>query len=136
MKKEEIIEKVKHLNFPPNSFIVFGSCPMAAVGIREAGDIDLLVSGEVFESLETQGWKIVMKGPKDNPLTHDIFEAHPNWNFSSYNPTLEELLSRAMIIDEVPFASLDDVKKWKSASGRPKDLVDVELIEKYLASQN
>jgi len=104
---------------------------LAAVGIREANDIDFLVSEETFAKLKQDGWQELHKSSNDIPLTHDIFEAHSNWNFSSYNPTLSHLLSTATTIDGVPFASLEEVRKWKVASGRPKDLKDIELIDTY-----
>lgn len=129
MNKDEIIAKMKTLSLPKNSYVVFGSCPLAIVGLREAGDIDLLVSKDVFVKLRELGWQELDKGGKDKPLIHDVFEAHDNWNFSSYSPTLEQLLATATVIDEIPFASLAEVRKWKVASGRPKDLVDIELID-------
>jgi len=132
MTKEEIITKVKTLNLPKGSYIVFGSCPMAVLGIREANDIDLLVSQEIYEKLKKDGWKEVDKGPNDKPLIRDVFEAHNNWNFSSYKPTLKDLLLNSMEVDGITFASLEDVRKWKVASGRPKDITDLELIDNYL----
>ena len=134
MTKDEIIAKVKALNLPKKSYVVFGSCSMAALGIREAQDIDMLVSKTVFDMLKRAGWQEVDKGQEDKPLTHDVFEVHDNWNFSSYSLTLEQLLATANIIDGVPFASLEEVRKWKTASGRPKDIVDIELIDRYLKS--
>ena len=106
---------------------------MATVGIRDANDIDLLVSEEIFAELKQASWQEVDKGLNDKPLAHDVFEAHQNWNFSSYAPTLEQLLKSAMEIDGIPFASLEEVKKWKAASGRSKDLADIKLIDKYFA---
>src|SRR3990167_4573208 len=134
MTKEEIIAKVRSLNLPKGSYVVFGSCPMAFAGIREANDIDLLVSPEVFEELKQAGWQKVDKGLKDKPLAHDVFEAHQNWLFSSYSPTLTEMLERASEKEGVTVASLEDVRKWKIASGRPKDLKDLELINKHLTA--
>ena len=131
MTKEEIITKVKTLNLPKGSYIVFGSCPMAVLGIREANDIDLLVSQEIYEKLKKDGWEEIDKGPNDKPLIRDVFEAHNNWNFSSYNPTLEDLLTSAIEVDGVTFASLEDVRKWKVASGRPKDVNDIKMIDNY-----
>ena len=131
MTKEEIISKVKSLDLPINSYIVFGSCPLTVCGIREAKDIDLLVSKEIYQKLRNSGWKELYKNPRDKPLVHDVFEAHENWNFSSYSPTLEYLLTNAINIDGVLFASINDVLKWKTASGRLKDLTDIKLIELY-----
>lgn len=130
MQKEEIITKVKALNLPKNSYVVFGSCPLAIAGLREAKDIDLLVSRELFKKLKKMGWKELHKSPNDKPLVNDIFEVHDNWNFSSYSPTLKHLLTCAEIIDGIPFASLEEVRKWKAASGRSKDLADIKLIDK------
>ena len=132
MKKEEIVAKVKTLDLPKNSYVVFGSCPLAIAGLREAKDIDLLVSEEVFDKLKKDGWQELQKSPNDKPLVHDIFEAHSNWNFSSYKPSLEQLLTTATVIDEIPFASLEEVRIWKTASGRPKDIVDVALINTHI----
>jgi hypothetical protein len=132
LSKVEVIKKVKSLNFPENSYIVYGSAPFAVFGIREVNDIDLLVSKELYAKLKKSGWEKVYKGPKDEPVTYDIFEAHDTWEFSPYAPTLSELLSRAVKVEDVYFASLEDVRKWKVASGRPKDIKDLVLIDAYL----
>lgn len=132
MTGKDIISKVKALHLPKGSYVVFGSCPLAVMELREANDIDLLVSQEIYERLRNAGWRKVHKGPNDTPLTHDVFEAHNNWNFSSYNPTLKELLASAIDVDNVSFASISDVRKWKAASGRPKDSADIKLIDDYL----
>jgi len=76
---------------------------------------------------------VLDKGGNDKPLTYNDFEAHDNWNFSSYQPTLQQLRETAMIVDGIPFASLEEVRKWKLSFGRPKDLRDVELINSYLS---
>ena len=131
MTGQEIITKVKALKLPEGSYIVFGSCPLAVVGIREANDIDMLVTDEVLGKLKRAGWQQVDKGKDDKPLTSGVFEAHNNWNFSTYSPTLAQLLKTATVIDDVPFASLQEVRKWKAASGRPKDLVDIQVIDDY-----
>lgn len=133
MKKHEIITKVKTLNLPKHTYVVFGSCPLAIAEIREANDIDLLVTEEIFMKLKKMGWRQLQKSPNDHPLIHDVFEVHNNWDFSSYNPTWKHLLTSATIVDGVPFASLGEVRKWKAASGRPKDLIDIKLIDEYLA---
>ncbi len=134
MWKEEIIAHVKRLNLPKGSYVVFGSCPLAVAGIREAQDIDLLVSKKVTAQLKEAGWKELYKNANDKPLVQGVFEAHDNWNFSSYNPTLEQLLARATVVDGIPFASLDDVRKWKTVSGRPKDLADLKRMDERTRS--
>lgn len=131
MTKKEIITKVRALNLPKGSYVVFGSAPLTFAGIREANDIDLLVSKDIFERLKKEGWREMDKGVNDKPVAHDVFEAHHSWDFSTYSPTLEEILSKATEIEDIPIASLEDVRKWKMASGRSKDMADVRLIEEY-----
>ena len=127
----EIIKKVKNLNLPAGSFVVYGSGPLAILGIREANDIDLLAAEEVFEQLKRIGWSELKKGHNDTPVVYDVFEVHKNWNFSGYNPTLTHLLASAMVVEGVPIASLLEVKKWKLTSTRAKDMADVKLIDAY-----
>lgn len=132
MTRDDILVAVKELGLPPGEYVVYGSCPLAMVGICEAGDIDMLVSPALFADLQQRGWKEISKGEGDKPVTSGVFEAHPNWLFSPYAPTLEHLLATADTIDGIAFANLDEVRKWKEASGRPKDFVDIELIDDYL----
>ena len=132
MTKSQILAKLKSLNLPTDAYVVFGSCPLAIAGLREAKDIDLLVSEALFTKLKQSGWTEFYKNSDDIPLVHDVFEAHSNWNFSSYSPTLSHLQKSATVIDGIYFASLEEVRKWKAASGRPKDLADIELIDKAL----
>ena len=131
MTQEEIISKVKSLNLPNDSYVVFGSCPLAIAGIREANDIDLFVSPEVFAKLRKAGWQALHKGHNDDPLIQGVFEAHDNWDFSAYSPTLKHLLGSATVVDDIAFASLEEVRKWKVATARPKDLADIKLINEY-----
>jgi len=132
MTKEEIISRVKILDLPKNSYVVFGSGLMAVLGIREAKDIDLFVSQKIYKNLENKGWKKIYKGPNDSPLFYDVFEVHDNWNFSSYNPSLEDLLTRAVVVEDVLFASIHDVRQWKNASYLPKHMNDIKLIDRYM----
>ncbi len=63
-------------------------------------------------------------------------EAGKDWDYGSYNPSLKELPETAEIVDGIPFASLEEVIKWKKAFGRDKDKRDVELIKKCLAKRS
>lgn len=131
MTGQEIIAKMKELNLAEGSYIAFGATPLAVAGIRESQDIDLLVTPELRTALVKQGWKEVQNGVNDHPVTRGVYEAHDAWNFDGFQPTLAELQSRALLVDGIPFASLQDVRKWKTAAGRPKDLVDLALLDEY-----
>jgi hypothetical protein len=129
----EIRDKVKRLNFPMGQYALFGSTPMAAHGIREAHDIDIVVSHELYGELEKQGWnkKVLPSGTKI--LVKDDIEAFDGWNYlDSYRPDTATLIREANIIDGIPVVKLKEVLVWKKAFGREKDLRDAELIEKFM----
>ncbi|MCW2763658.1 MAG: hypothetical protein JWR85_3859 [Marmoricola sp.] len=135
MTAQDIARKVNELQLPAGSYIVFGGCPMAVAGIREAHDIDLLISKVAWQQLRESGWQEIDKEGEDKPLVHDVFDTHTNWHIGSYDPSLEQLLGTATFVDGVPFAALEEVKNWKVALGRPKDVKDIELIDAYLSGQ-
>jgi len=136
MNKLEILTAVKKLQLPKDSYIVFGSCPLALLGIRESGDIDMFVSEELAHEFRQKGWIVVSKDEdNDDGLVFGDFEAFTSWNFGYYRPTLKSLLRTANYIDGIPFASLLEVRNWKVAYGRTKDKKDIELIDNYLSSK-
>jgi hypothetical protein len=127
-----IVEEVKKLGFPKGSYIVFGSGPLAVHGTRETSDIDLLVNKNLYKNLKEKGWKEKVFNSGIKVATHKNVEAGTNWNYGTYNPSMEELLETADYFDDVPFANLREVIKWKRAFGREKDLKDIKLIKEHL----
>jgi len=132
MTREDILEKIKTLNFKYGDYIVFGSCPLALHGIRETKDIDLLVNQDIYETLKKTGWKEDEVQGKKGVVKSDVFEAYTEWNFGEYNPSITDLLESAEVVDGIPFANLEEVVKWKQIFGREKDIKDLELIEEYV----
>lgn len=137
MTLDDVIRTIKSLNLPKDSYIVYGSGPLALHKIRDVGDVDILVTKELKRSLKSSGWDERHKGPNDNPVTNGVVEAHDTWSFCDYNPSVVELLSRADVYDGVMFASLDDVLKWKLASPTSdKNNKDIESIKEILSRKH
>lgn len=134
MTGQEIVRRVQELDLPAGAYIVFGSGPLAATGIRESEDIDLLVTEELDAFLLGQGWRRIEKADDDRQLAFGVFDTHTNWRIGTYDPNLADLLARAFFIDGVPFGSLEDTRAWKAALGRPKDLKDIARIDIFLRS--
>ena len=136
MNINDVIRTVKDLRLPAGSYIIYGSGPLALHGIRSVNDVDMLVTKELKAHLKSSGWEQVNKGPNDNPVTSGVVEAHDSWSFCEYSPSLTELLSRADVYEEVPFASLEDVLKWKLASPKTdKNIVDIKTIKNELTKK-
>ncbi len=130
-----IIQKVKELDLPDGSFVVVGSGTMAAFGIREPNDLDLVVSPEVYEKLKQEGWEQKFRYGTSF-LGKNVYEIWLMWDSENNEPNLKDLLKNAHIIDGVPFVNIRRLMEWKKRKGRDKDLTDVELIKDYLEKQS
>ncbi len=134
MNFEEIVKKVKELYPPPGEYALFGSVPLAAHGIRESHDIDMIVTPELYERLKTTpGWHEADIPRHPRLITNGVFECDMNWNYGEYLPDPKRLINEAEMIDGVAVVRLSEVLEWKLAFARPKDIKDVELIRLALA---
>ncbi len=131
-----IFDKVKALNLPTGQYVVFGSGPLAAHGIRESRDVDLLITESLYEKLRNNGREEGEWSDGGQYLMQNDAEAYNSWNYGNYNPSPEEIIKKAEMIEGIPFAPLVEVLKWKRSYGRPKDLADVKLIEGFLKNAN
>ncbi|OJI06981.1 MAG: hypothetical protein BK997_03925 [Candidatus Micrarchaeum sp. ARMAN-1] len=132
MKFEEIAKRTRELGLNVGEYALFGSVPLAACGIRESQDIDMLVTHEVYQRLKVQGWKVEVFPNGRKMLKKDCFEAGEDWNYDTYNPDPARLIKEADIIGGIPVVRLEEALAWKKAFGREKDLKDVKLIEKFM----
>jgi hypothetical protein len=123
-----ISQEIKNINLPQGSYVVVGSGILGALGIRQSNDIDLIVSREVYENLEAQGWSYD-SWPDQQTLTKGLFEVGVHW----YGKEVDELIKDAQYVEGIPYLGLDDTYEWKKKLGREKDLKDLELIDEYRA---
>ena len=131
---DAVIGRVKALGLPQGSFVAIGSGILAALGIRQTGDIDLVVDDATYQALAYSGeWT---EGKTDHGMclvsADGVVEVWRDWNPApSGDWSAEELLRDAVVIDGVAFVSLERVRRWKQWRGREKDLRDVALIDAY-----
>lgn len=131
----QLISKIKSLQFPLGQYVVVGSGIMSALGIRESRDIDIAVMPELHDTLRaTKEWKEEERYNKIF-LNRDNVEIIPKLNWEDYTTTTEEAISSAIIIEGVPFMNLEELKKFKKALGREKDLRDINQIDEYLLNK-
>jgi len=126
-----IKQKILGLKLPENSFIVVGSGILNALGIRESNDIDMIVAQDVFDSLDRIGWEHDTWA-NQTVLKKDVFDLGVHW----MNVKIEKLLQRATVVDGIPYLSLSDLLAWKIERARPKDILDVKLINDYIAKKS
>ena len=130
-----IIAEVKKLDLPLGQYVVIGSGIMAQLGLREANDVDIAVTPNLYAKLRASGeWEEEERYGKIF-LKKDAVEINPRLDWVSYPTTAEEAIASATIIDGVPFINLNELVTFKRALGRGKDLPDIVIIEEYLAGR-
>lgn len=131
---QNFIEKIKALNFPLHQYVVVGSGSLEVLGIRPAADIDISVVPELHKKLRESGeWKEEERYPGKIFLMKKGVDINPELSWSEYPTTTADAIKSAMIVEGIPFLNLQELKKFKKALGRDKDLKDIELIDNYLS---
>lgn len=129
-----IFEEVEKLNLPIGQYAVVGSGVMSAYGIRQHGDVDLIITPDLFDILKDSGWELSKN--KKNVIKSGNYEADIDYKYGEYNPNPKELIETAEIINGIPFIKLDEVIKFKKALNRDKDQDDIKLINNYLMNES
>ncbi|MEK6758011.1 MAG: hypothetical protein AABX88_02685 [Nanoarchaeota archaeon] len=121
---QELLNELNKLNLPKDEFAIFGSAVMAIKGIREAKDIDLIVTNELYK-------KLIKKYKEIKPGIIQVgnIEIIASWNSLIKNP--EEVIKNSERIGDYNYIRLKDLIAWKKKMGREKDKNDIKLIKEY-----
>ncbi len=128
------LNEVKDLNLPVGKYTVVGGGALAARGLREANDIDLLLNEDLYDQLKNEGWEEKEKRTGYYHLYKGKAEAAKNFlHIEGCKLDPEDVIKNSDILEEVPVMNLADSMKLKQIMGREKDLLDIELMKSYLA---
>jgi hypothetical protein len=122
------LEELTALNLQPGDYVIFGSGPLAVRNLREAKDIDFIVSDKIWPDLKNK--YLQYYNPEKNFVSVGNLEFSNTWPDIAGNP--QELIKKAEIIEGLPFVRLEYVLEWKTNRGSEKDLRDIELIKTWL----
>lgn len=139
MQTMNVIEEVRKLDLPPREYLVLGSGILGALGIREIGDIDLLVTSQVFDKLRDAGWtydEIEIEGKIREHLSKGDVEVYRDFWYGGNHSAPGELIASPQVIDGIPFLPIHKLAEIKRVLARPKDLRDLELIDSYLQNKS
>ena len=132
----DVFTETKKLRFPIDEYVIIGGAALAARGIKETRDIDIVVSQKLITELRKEKFwhyhpRIIETEEAGLVNSSGTVELYPTVGGI---PTLsfDDLRKRAEIIDGIPFASLQDVRLIKETYRRDKDLKDLAFIEQYL----
>jgi hypothetical protein len=139
MNRAEVINKVKALNLPLGEYIVIGGSCLAIKEIRESKDIDILITPELFEELQSKGWEVDAEFEKKwdrKRLVRSPYELYTTIYIEQEDKHIpaRELIAGAEYYEGFPFLPLKQFLSFKRSNlNRPKDIADVALIEDYIS---
>jgi len=131
----DIFKQLKELNFPIGQYVVAGGT-MAAHGIRDAHDLDIIVTPNLYKRLLKEGYvqctcEQCMRTSR-LMLKRGNVDILPNFMFGNYIGDTNLLIKEADMINGYPFIQLTEFIKFKKELGRPKDFDDIKLMEEYI----
>lgn len=137
MKIKKLLEELNLFNLPKDEYVLVGSAPLAIREIRDAHDLDVLVSDDLWKTLAQKypintdhGFNKLILSPDIDVLGDGSVFKNPQ--IASF----EEMIKTADIISGHKFLNLELLKKFKTKMGREKDLNDIELIDQYFAAHS
>ena len=132
---DERLRRLNALGLDPANSIVVGSGIMAALGIRPAQDLDLVVSESAYQRLRRRPELVSTQVYGQAILTGDDLEIGRLWPVLGDECDLATLSQRSVVLDGVRYVSLDFLRDVKEHWGRDKDRRDVGLIRDYQKNQ-
>ncbi len=126
-----IVRRFQELGLPADQCVVIGSGILDALGLRESDDIDLVVSSDVFATLQADGSWTAKEKHNDIVLLKDDAEVWQDWG-ADEEASFLSLYENSVIIDGVHFVNPQFLLAWKKQQSREKDVKDIQLLEEYL----
>ena len=128
MKKIELLNLLKELNFPKDEYYVLSGASLVLRGIRkEANDLDLCISEELFNEIKDK---------------YNLAEGNKNeCGFYKINNNLEIVVNKKEdfkmeIGEKYNLEDLQTILDFKIKRNKPKDQKDIENIKKHLEKNN
>lgn len=110
-------------------FVIFGSGPLLAHGLRRrVRDLDVVARGAVWRRVAQHGVPAVgtINGAPMVQFWDGRIQYSAGWISDDWDA--DDLISRANVIEGLPFAQLTDVLAYKQQLNRPKDRPDIEAL--------
>lgn len=122
LKEQQILDKLKSLNFPVDDYCVMTGAALVLYGVREeTADIDIGCNARLFAELLQRGFNTEQRNEHKGIVIDKCVEIFEGW-----------LPDRKTLIKGIPVADILEIRKYKEQLGRDKDLKDIELINRFL----
>lgn len=123
MNKKEIIDYLNKYNFPSNEYLVISGAAMVMLGIKDkTNDIDIAVTEKLYDTL--LGYDECIFETKDKNDDDVYFIDKLNFGKMYFS-------NDRIYINNIPVQTTKQIKNLKIKLNRPKDRLDLELINNF-----
>jgi len=128
-----LVKLVTDLDLDRRDFVIFGSGPLLAHGLRRSiRDLDVVARGTAWDRVSQHGSPArgSINGAPMAQFCGGLIQFSRGWVSDDWDA--DDLIDRAEIIQGLPFAQLTDVLAYKQMLLRPKDLPDIAALHQAL----
>jgi hypothetical protein len=131
-----LVKLVTDLDLNRRDFVIFGSGPLLAHGLRQSvRDLDVVARGTAWDRASRHGTPArgSINGAPMALFWGGLIQFSQGWVPDDWDA--DDLINRAEVIQGLPFAQLTDVLTYKQALHRPKDRQDIATLLHALCHQ-
>lgn len=125
----EKFEQVRRLRLPLGHYAISSSGPLGIRGLREVGDVDIVVDESLW--MDLAGRYAIEQGKVEtiriSPYVEVIHEGSFPYAEPEF-PSVEDQFKECEIIEGLPFVNLRHILAYKTMRGTLKDQEDISLI--------
>lgn len=122
LNRNQILDKLKSLNFPKNQYCVMTGAALVIHGVRpDTTDIDIGCTSKLFKELLHRGFELIEKESFEAIVIDGYIEIFEDW-----------VPENIELIEGIPVADINSIRQYKERLGRDKDIRDIELIDRFL----
>jgi hypothetical protein len=124
-----LVKLVTDLDLDRSDFVIFGSGPLLAHGLRQGvRDLDVVARGNTWRRVSEHGIRDTgaISGSPMALFWGGLIQFSLEWISQDWDT--DDLITRSELIQGLPFAQLTDVLAYKQKLDRPKDRRDINVL--------
>jgi hypothetical protein len=131
LSEHPLFQQLARLELPIAHFVIAGSGPMLAYGLRDhIHDLDIVARKDAWDRAVSMGEAVPAPyaGARIVYLCDSAIEVIDRW----FQWDADELIKSAEFIESLPFVPLRITLEWKRELNRPSDRHDIQVLERVL----
>lgn len=130
--KKEILSILEYLKLPKDDYYIGSGAALVLLGVKEnTHDVDITCARKIMSRYEELGY-VLRRNEIGNGVFSNIIDISDEIQLiedNGYWPV------KIVEIEGYPVADLNSIRYFKDSLRRPKDILDIELIDKYVESR-